>query len=144
MTMFKSGRSWKGFYQAPSPYGRQEVTVFVNEATPDLSFVLTGQDSWGTFSAKGSLTNIKVPVADSEQEHIGDEISRTCDISFIKHYVDEKGYKGIKHNGKLFGNKITGKYSFVWRASFLSKTDIDIIYNMLLIGKNGILMNLDL
>ena len=56
-----------------------------------------------------------------ERENIDEEAPVTCDITFIKDYLDEKGYKGIKYNGKLCGDKITGEYSFVWRASFLSK-----------------------
>ena len=121
MTAFKSGTSWKGFYDAPSPYGREEFTIFVDEVTTDYNFVATGQDRTGSFSAKGSLTNIKVPVAVDDQQDIDEEVSATCDISFIKDYLDEKGYKGIKYNGRLCGHKITGEYSFVWRASFLSK-----------------------
>ena len=122
MTLFRTGSSWKGFYLAPSPYGREEFTIVVDEVTPDFNFVATGHDNTGTFSAKGSLTNIKAPVTDSEHENIDSKGSPTCDINFTKDYLDEKGYKGIKYNGKLCDNKITGEYSFVWRASFLSKT----------------------
>ena len=117
MTTFKSGSNWKGFYDAPLPYGRQQFTCTVAEVTTDYTFAATGQDKAGKFSAKGSLTNIKVV---SEKDDSDD--NATCDISFIKDYLNEDGYKGVEYKGKLIGNKITGNYSFVWKKSFISKT----------------------
>ena len=118
MTIFNIGSNWKGFYDAPLPYGRQEFTCAIDEHTADNTFVAIGQDKEGKFSAKGSLVNIKT--ASKEEED--DDEDETCDINFIKDYLNEDGYKGVEYKGKLCGTKITGNYSFVWKKSFISKT----------------------
>ena len=115
MATFKGGSNWKGFYDAPLPYGRQEFTCEVEEVTTDYQFVATGHDKEGKFSFKGSLVNFK-PVLEET-----DEDETWCDISFVKDYLSEDGYKGVEYKGKVCGTKITGNYSFVWKKSFLSK-----------------------
>jgi hypothetical protein len=41
-------------------------------------------------------------------------------VEFVKDYVEEGNYKGIRYKGSLQGNKITGKYSFLYKKMFLS------------------------
>ena len=119
MTALKCGSKWKGFYDAPLPYGRQEFTCHVEEVKQDYTFVGNGEDKDGKFSVKGSLTNIK---AVSNEEEDGNQEVSCGDVFFVKDYLSESGYKGIDYKGTLRGSKITGNYSFVWKKSFISKT----------------------
>ena len=73
MESFKVGSKWKGFFDAPFPYGRQEFTCNVEELTTECKFVATGYDKEGNFTAKGLLSNIK---------HVSeeDDDDQLCDI----------------------------------------------------------------
>ena len=124
MATFNNGSKWKGFYDAPFPYGRQEFTLDVEEVTPDNAFLAIGHDKEGKFSAKGSLSNITLA---------SEEGNETCDINFVKDYVSKDGYKGVEYKGKLNGSKIIGHYSFVWRKSFINKS-ITGIFEMTLVS----------
>ena len=115
MSLFKVGFKWKGFYDAPLPYGRREYTCEIIEIKDEYNFIGQGEDAEGQFSIKGSLSNIKTIVEDGT-EH------QTCDVHFNKDYLSDDGYKGIQYNGKLVQEKITGEYSFLWKKAFLSKT----------------------
>ena len=114
MESFKVGSKWKGFFDAPFPYGRQEFTCNVEELTKDCKFVAAGYDKEGNFTVKGLLTNVNHVSEENEDDDI-------CDISFIKDYLTKDGYKGIKYKGKLTGRRINGNYSFDWKKSFISK-----------------------
>lgn len=115
---FQQGSSWKGFYDAPFPYGRQEFTCRVTEMREDGTFVANGDDKEGQFSLKGDLVNIQPNlIKDRGQNEDG-----TSDIHFIKDYLSEDGYKGIDYKGVLVGTKITGSYTYLWKKGFISKT----------------------
>jgi hypothetical protein len=118
MMYLKPGSKWKGFYDAPLPYGRQEFTCEVEEVTEECRFVATGEDKDGKFTLKGCLPNINPSLMKEGQ----DNEDETYDISFVKDYLSEDGYKGVEYKGTLVGTKITGNYSFVWKKGFISKT----------------------
>ena len=113
MTSFKVNSKWKGFYDAPLPYGRREFTCKVMKMGENR-FIGEGEDADGNFLINGNLSNFKTVSKD------GMEI-QTCDITFVKDYLTEDGYKGIEYNGTLTGEKIKGQYSFLWKKAFISK-----------------------
>ena len=115
MTALKIGSKWKGFYDAPLPYGRREFSCEITEITENQSFVGQGEDAEGIFSIKGSLGNTKIILEDGQER-------QTCDISFVKDYLADDGYKGVEYKGTLSDHKITGQYSFLWKKAFISKT----------------------
>ena len=114
MTAFKLTSKWKGFFDAPLPYGRREFSCEVTKMSQNM-FIGRGEDSDGGFSFNGSLSNIKTISQDGIE-------TQTCDITFVKDYLAEDGYKGVEYKGILTGDKIKGNYSFLWKKAFLSKT----------------------
>ena len=115
MASLQVGSNWKGFYDAPLPYGRREFSCEITKITENQSFIGQGEDAEGNFSIKGSLGSTKT-ISEDGQESV------TCDITFIKDYLADDGYKGVEYKGTLTDHRITGQYSFLWKKAFLSKT----------------------
>merc|ERR1712133_59405 len=115
MTAFKVGSKWKGYFDAPLPYGRRDFSCEITEMTDKNSFVGEGEDADGKFSIKGSLCNFTNIMENGQEWQI-------CEINFVKDYLADDGYKGIQYKGTMNREKITGEYSFLWKKAFLSKT----------------------
>ena len=115
MSAFKVGSKWKGYFDAPLPYGRRDYICEITEMADKHSFVGEGEDADGKFSIKGSLCNCTTILENGQEREI-------CDINFVKDYLADDGYKGIQYNATLNREKITGEYSFLWKKAFLSKT----------------------
>merc|ERR1711874_913677 len=97
--MGAGGSRWEGWYAAPSPFGKTEFVVDIEEADDEGNFSGQGTDKQGEFPIQGKVSE--------------------GNVKFTKDYKDGS-HKGIVFEGVLEEGVVTGKYSFVYKKAFIS------------------------
>ena len=98
--MFKSGSKFSGWYEAPAPWGRTDYTMTMETYNKDGSFTGRGQEKQGGFSARGTVSGTS--------------------FKMVKDF-DNKSIVGIKYDGTVNNDTVSGNYSFLYQEPGFSK-----------------------
>lgn len=93
------GTSWEGWYAAPSPFGRTEFTVDIEEDDEEGNFTGEGVDKQGEFRIKGNMSG--------------------GNVKFTKDYKDGS-HTGVVFEGVMEDGMVKGKYRFLYKKAFIS------------------------